>query len=339
VTGNFQYNAIAGSNNCGAIDQIVRFGSTFADEEQCTAAKATYGTYCGCDNPVADAKACRLCGSDSLLFDPTLGVSFDDGSTSTCLFQEYTASLRMFSDTEICSTYQGAFDDICCARELQCPGICQDGSAVGNPDQLVQDGVTCTDLQESLKEKATSSYDCTDAVKYQVICGCPANVTIACHLCEDGSDAPDSAFLVDPVANLTCGRAFEEYALLEGDKCVAAQRTYGTYCGCNNPVVNEGACRSCGDSILLPDLSKVQRSTRTCIAGEFLRNQYAGSCTDFQQSNSFNCCDGSDLSNSTIVETISNDSLTLGTFARLANLTGQLSAFSALTVCPDRCSN
>ena len=76
-----------------------------------------------------------------------------------------------------------------------------------------------------------------------------------CSLCEDGSPLPDpdKELVFDRNGTLqTCG---ELEAVADPDVCSSFQGVYGVYCGCDNPISSETACRICGGGTLLPDPS------------------------------------------------------------------------------------
>lgn len=70
-----------------------------------------------------------------------------------------------------------------------------------------------------------------------------------CTLCEDGSAPPNLEFEIN---TQTCAELVDLASSESGERCKAAQATYGVYCGCSNPIASSGACRVCGDDTLLP---------------------------------------------------------------------------------------
>jgi len=70
-----------------------------------------------------------------------------------------------------------------------------------------------------------------------------------CPLCEDGSAPPNLEFEIN---TQTCAELSDLASSESGERCTAAQATFGVYCGCSNPIASSGACRVCGDDTLLP---------------------------------------------------------------------------------------
>lgn len=75
--------------------------------------------------------------------------------------------------------------------------------------------------------------------------------------------------------------------------CKAFQATAGVYCGCDNPVASEDACRICGKDQLLPNPSRIAeaRLEISCSEAEFAANlEGSSSCGDTQGSFATTCC-------------------------------------------------
>jgi hypothetical protein len=123
------------------------------------------------------------------------------------------------------------------------------------------------------------------------LCGCEYTLTNAtCPLCEDGSALPNPSFEIIP--DVTCNVL--EYSISSFDEieCVAAiQAVAGVYCGCDNPVVSQNACRICGDS-LLPDASWIAdpENQTTCLELELQANGGEITCTEVQDTWAPICC-------------------------------------------------
>lgn len=86
--------------------------STVDDPDSCLAFQATAGVYCGCENPMASASACRICGGDKLLPNPERVADTETGVA--CSEAEYVANLK---SREFCIKLQNTFEDICCGPE------------------------------------------------------------------------------------------------------------------------------------------------------------------------------------------------------------------------------
>ena len=168
--------------------------------DQCYAIQVTGGVYCGCNNTVVAEGACRICGDGTLLPFPSL---FSKDDAVSCAELEFDANL-IEND---CTGYQNQFRGICCSPEI--PVVTPAPVAIGGP---------------------------------------------ACPLCEDGSAIPNPNFF--PIRGVDCFSLQEQYADIAGSDCVAAQATYGVYCGCSNPNASEGICRVCGGDTLLPNATQ-----------------------------------------------------------------------------------
>ena len=118
------------------------------DPDACLAFQATAGVYCGCDNPVASASACRICG-DSLLPDPRRIA--DTEHDVACSEAEYVASLG----AEFCANIQTAFADICCGPEQINP---HDTDQLSYSDDLYVDATSPPIARPPLTEPELDEY-------------------------------------------------------------------------------------------------------------------------------------------------------------------------------------
>jgi len=95
------------------------------------------------------------------------------------------------------------------------------------------------------------------------LCGCEKvqEDDFYCDLCEDGSVIQSAT--ENDYANclFIAGIA---YAIKATDQFCPYYQGWGAYCGCNNPIVNEGVCRLCGDDTLL---SNVWSDSETTLFG------------------------------------------------------------------------
>ena len=82
------------------------------DAGACFAFQATAGVYCGCENPVASASACRICGDTTLLPNPQCVADTKTGLS--CSEAEYVANLN---NTYYCDKIQENFAPLCCGPE------------------------------------------------------------------------------------------------------------------------------------------------------------------------------------------------------------------------------
>lgn len=85
-----------------------------------------------------------------------------------------------------------------------------------------------------------------------------------CTLCEDGSSLPQP--LLEGIPGRACAQLQVDARRDSVEMCLVYQQTFGTYCGCNNSVIetndtsNEngsGVCRLCNGTILLEDPTKL----------------------------------------------------------------------------------
>lgn len=93
---------------CAQVGAFASFGNSPAT---CTDFQATTGVYCGCDNSIASASKCRLCGN-IMLPDPTLDVQGVEGQRN-CGNIEFFAQYDFGSLTD-CAAYQDFFAPSCC---------------------------------------------------------------------------------------------------------------------------------------------------------------------------------------------------------------------------------
>jgi hypothetical protein len=187
--------------------------------------------------------------------------------------------------------------------DTSCTTVCLDDSPVPKPDDIafVDSGgleVTCGQLQALVEnEDSLLSLDC-DVVAYVgiTICGC-VNVLPEplCEICEDGSAPPNPAMMLDNgISCAAAAVALANSADFPPDSCQSYQSTAGVYCGCQNPIASEGACRICGNSTLLPNPLLQVFSTNlgenvSCIEMEFNSFQN-GKCEFYAGTFSAECC-------------------------------------------------
>lgn len=111
-----------------------------------------------------------------------------------------------------------------------------------------------------------------------------------CSLCEDESTPPNLSYQVLP--GYTC-RDLAYKMASDIKHCPTVQATIGVYCGCNNDVASESACRLCGDQ-LLPDPSRIPDENYgglSCGSLEFSASWGDLPCADTRASWASACCD------------------------------------------------
>jgi len=91
-------------------------------DQQCVAAQGVDGVYCGCDNPVASDKICRICGEDNLLVDPNRVITFRDQKIS-CGNLEYSSNVL-----DIFCEFPTEETSACCVPETMSPAPSQSPS-------------------------------------------------------------------------------------------------------------------------------------------------------------------------------------------------------------------
>jgi hypothetical protein len=117
----------SGFSKAGETCAYDQFFLQYLPSLSCPAAQATAGQYCGCNNPTADASACRICGDGIQLTDPSIYVpSFGH----TCGFIEYFANQETLSGKKSCTFYRGEYRDVCCNGQpdpykTEAPGLFQ----------------------------------------------------------------------------------------------------------------------------------------------------------------------------------------------------------------------
>ena len=121
-----------------------------------------------------------------------------------------------------------------------------------------------------------------------------APVPTDCSLCENGQPPPFPELVLQ---GETCGEINANIAGESEERCTAGRATFGVYCGCQNPIASEGACRVCGDNNLLPDPALVVVPTNVggdCVNLEFTANVASEgiSCVQAQTMDAASICCG-----------------------------------------------
>lgn len=298
---------------CGFWGGIIRD----ADPETCAVYQDVLGPACGCNN-TALLDPCRLC-EDMMLPEPSRWLMSEGRDCGTL---EIEANL----DSSLCRDYSNEFSDFCCGAGVpaqpafspnaapvepssapsapttplvSCETVCPDGSSVSMPDTIAftQAGVqfTCGQLDELVaSDSSLISLEC-DVLNYIGVsaCGCENILPEpSCHLCEDGSPPPDLTLVIDERAGTCAHIAVNVIPDLNEADCKFYQSTAGVYCGCNNPVASEGACRICGGDNLLPDPSVIPEASpdKTCVGHEFEAATLDFDCESYQQGYGTACC-------------------------------------------------
>jgi hypothetical protein len=180
----------------------------------------------------------------------------------------------------------------------ECYTLCPDGTNAPNPDAIIfednAEGTTCGQLEAILS--FYNPFDSCPLVWYfgASKCGCEDTLPLVpedaiCTLCEDGSAPPDPSFEIIP--DYTCQGIGYFIANDEESACTTTQATVGVYCGCENPVTSQNACRICGDR-LLPDTSRIADPINQTFCGELevVANYEEITCKEVQDRWASTCC-------------------------------------------------
>lgn len=189
-----------------------------------------------------------------------------------------------------------------------CTTLCPDGSQVPDPCAIVGEiitgkTVTCGDVQAQVALGVQDQETCnTYALMGVYKCGCKSTLAEQpCQLCEDGSVPPNLLHDVDGKGN-TCVELMTSMMYVNDTlACMAFQATGGVYCGCDNPVSSQDACRICGKDQLLPNPSRIAEASSdiSCREAEYVANlEGSSSCSDMQGDFAATCC-GPDAVNPT----------------------------------------
>ena len=91
-------------------------------ELPCSYFQGTHGVYCGCDNPIASAAACQICG-DMHLPDPSKLTMFkgegDQTQQIACGVVEFAFFLA--EDNPPCERFQARYNETCCETAATAP--------------------------------------------------------------------------------------------------------------------------------------------------------------------------------------------------------------------------
>lgn len=248
---------------------------------------------CSCSGlpPPPEDPLCELCAApgnaDTLL--PNTEDQF--ARPVTCqLFSELAAFI---DDEDECLEIQEA------RGFCGCPGadcfLCPSGNAPRSPDTIVEleDGtqLTCAELDDRTKSTVIPSSECPAIQTLGIFsCYCEDDPN-QCFLCEDESSLPDPE--LQAVMEASCARLEFLARTADLDDCTAFRSTVGVYCGCNNPLASQGACRLCGGDTMLPESNisfEFEGETMSCGRAEF--DAASEDCGEYQTRFSPFCCQG-----------------------------------------------
>jgi hypothetical protein len=267
--GDFEGTGSLGITTCGEFEQQVNFVAR--DSSLCVSSQLEgfFTCFCSALPPPPDDSRCELCAAPG---NPNAIVPNTDPDARPVTCAEASAIAAFIGDDDVCLKIKQA------RAFCGCPGadcyLCSNGNLPNNPDAIVelQDGtqLTCAELDNRTKSTVIPSDECP-AIQYLGVfsCYCDDDPN-SCSLCEDGSSLPDPDLKVIP--DTSCARLEFLARTAPLEQCVAFQSTTGVYCGCNNPVSSQGACRICGNTTLPPDPStsfELDGVTMSCGRAEF----------------------------------------------------------------------
>jgi len=301
---------------CEELDQEARK----LDGNRCNFYRAL-APFCGCPEESYPEKRCTPCSDGSSIAPEMWALPTFDNET-TCADTLRTINLYEAGENG-CFVHQ-YWGSAYCGCERQCP-FCSDGILLTDEQrdvEVIENGDTCGFLEQLalvLGEETPANPTCADFRGISIACGCPEPEN-ACSLCED--DDMTSGFLPDKQIGprqATCSfladvsiKAFDD----TDEICRNTQATFGTYCGCANPVANEGYCRICGDQ-LLPDPNAVayfepsdddsgNETAVLCVSVE--RNEDGLACEELQATYAEACCETATSNSDTSIEPPAKDS-------------------------------
>jgi hypothetical protein len=196
-----------------------------------------------------------------------------------------------------------------------CTTLCLDGSQVPDPGAIVGEAitgktVTCGEVEAQVALGVQDQATChTYALLGVYTCGCENTLAEqSCELCEDGSMPPNLLHDMDGKGN-TCVELMTKMMYVNDTvTCMAFQATAGVYCGCDNPVASEDACRICSKDQLLPNPRRNvdTLSDVSCGEAEYVANLNSSSNCSWMQDNYATACCGPDRVNPNDSDALSN---------------------------------
>ena len=243
-----------------------------------------FGGVCGCSNvPPADASCGAMCDDGSPAPNPNDTAS--DGRLCSVVEAEY-----LYNPYEIqCDAGQIKYDGLLCGcsnapPEGVCGPLCGPNADVPEPDKVVLDYATCSELNEVSIWDSVSKCDTYDL--YAALCGCedvemPPVETTCRSLCQDGSAVPNPDRIVQD-------QSCSEYEIMARFETQVANCGYydmlGALCGCDNAPPPDSCGSLCGDDQPLPNpdlevfgqtcLEWEAESTFDVYSGEFCEDTY-----------------------------------------------------------------
>jgi len=213
-----------------------------------------FGNKCGCTTNVPPEFSCgMLCDDGTPVPNPT-AVAVDGRQCSVVeaetLYNPYELS---------CDPGQISYDGLLCGCDngppsTACGPLCGLGSVLPNPDQLVLNYASCSELDDIATWDTQS--DCEIYDLYAALCGCQAvpQPEVSCGpLCQDGTAIPEPGRIVQ---DQPC-REYEIMSIFETqlDNCPYYDMI-GELCGCNNEAPMNGCGKLCdaGQELPEPDL-------------------------------------------------------------------------------------
>jgi len=260
---------------CGSIETelLPFFNQTQCDDNAGTLVLAAGA--CACESPVP------TCPDGAPLKQPDLPIDltwWGSLEAETMLCRELDAGLFAEDSQEEYNNYLiycgcvGSVDTPD-KDELECPGVCDNGDPLDPAfyDTFInEEWGTCGFLALNAAwyavddEDRDFQLDCAGFTYYgNKLCGCTPKEEEYCELCEDGSLMnPEVGSEFD--CTLLAGYA---YAIPADDLFCPYYQGVGAYCGCSNPIAEEGVCRLCGDDKLIPDFFNAVEKSYNGVEG------------------------------------------------------------------------
>jgi len=249
----------AGGSTCGELEAEARDGPYYP-----CPVYYYFGHLCGCQNQTPPNNACKICqDSGGTVAMPDVIVDADTGQTCDSMALE--AAFISEETLGYSCGYYHQFGNMCgCSNvppaEVSCGAMCDDGTAVPNPNDTASDGRLCSVVEaEYLYNPYEVACDAGQISYDGLLCGCsnkpPEGVCGA--LC-----GPDTDVVPEPdkvVLNYATCSELNDVATWDSVSNCQVYDLYSALCGCENVEMPppETTCQTLcqdGSSIPNPDL-------------------------------------------------------------------------------------
>lgn len=257
-----------------------------------------FGNMCGCSNvPPAEVSCGTMC--DDGMSVPNPNDTASDGRLCSVVEAEY-----LYNPYEVaCDAGQISYDGLLCGCKNEppegvCGGLCGPDGDIPEPDKVVLNYATCSELNDIAAWDTVS--DCQVYDLYSALCGCenvemPPPETTCQSLCQDGSPVPYPDLIVQD-------QSCSEYEIMARFETQEENCGYydmlGAQCGCDNVAPTGGCGKLCGDEQALPNPDlKVWGQTCQEWEAESSFDVYSGElCEDTYREVKYLCgCENVDL--------------------------------------------